>query len=158
MSPLVPRLAPLILLVATVMAPAQRPRARLDAIAFMQGCWTGLAANGAVIEERYTPPADNLIIGMTRYVKNGRVVDFEFTTLEYRDSTIILVPRPKGQRSDEFPLKEIRDGYAVWENPAHDFPQRIIYRRSAPRELTARIEGKTARGDQGTDWVMHPCG
>jgi hypothetical protein len=38
----------------------------------------------------------------------------------------------------------------VFENPAHDFPQRIIYRRLSPDSLVARIEGpgpnNTTRG------------
>jgi hypothetical protein len=86
------------------------------------------------------------------------VIDFEFTTIERRDSIIVMIPRPKGQRSDEFPLKEVSDGKATWENPTHDFPQRIIYRKAASGELVARIEGHTPQGDRGMEWTMRPCG
>ena len=129
----------------------------LSAISFMTGCWTGASSNGATIEEHYSEAADNLLIGMTRYVRGGRVVDFEFTTIERSDSSFVMTPRPKGVKSDSFPLKEVTDGKAVWENLKHDFPQRIIYRRGPDGSLIARIEGTTPRGEQHLEWTMHPC-
>jgi hypothetical protein len=129
----------------------------LSAISFMSGCWTGPSPSGATIEEHYTAPSENLLIGMTRYVRNGRVVDFEFTTVERTDSTFVMTPRPKGVKSDSFPLKEVSDGRATWENPKHDFPQRIIYRRGPDGSLIARIEGTTPKGERHVEWTMHPC-
>ena len=129
----------------------------LSAISFMAGCWTGLSSNGATIEEQYTGASENLVIGMTRYVRNGRVVDFEFTTIERSDTAFFMTPRPKGVRSDSFALKEVSDGRAVWENLKHDFPQRIIYRRGADGTLVARIEGTTPRGDRHSEWTMQRC-
>lgn len=129
----------------------------LSAISFMSGCWTGPSPSGATIEEHYTAPSENLLIGMTRYVRNGRVVDFEFTTVERTDSTFVMTPRPKGVKSDSFPLKEVSDGRATWENPKHDFPQRIIYRRGPDGSLLARIEGTTPKGARHVEWTMHPC-
>ena len=129
----------------------------LSAIAFMSGCWKGPSPNGATIEEHYTSASDNLLIGMTRYVRNGRVVDFEFTTVERTDSTFVMTPRPKGVKSDSFPLKEVSDGRATWENLKHDFPQRIIYRRGPAGSLIARIEGMTPKGERHVEWAMHPC-
>ena len=130
----------------------------LSAVAFMAGCWRGAPSpNGTTIEEWYSEPATNLVLGMTRYVRDGRVVDFEFTMIERTDSTFLLVPRPKGVRSDAFPLKELTDGQAVWENPAHDFPQRIIYRRGDGGTLVARIEGNTPGGARHSEWTMTRC-
>jgi hypothetical protein len=129
----------------------------LSAISFMAGCWTGLSSNGATIEEQYTGASENMVIGMTRYVRNGRVVDFEFTTIERSDTAFFMTPRPKGVRSDSFALKEVSDGRAVWENLKHDFPQRIIYRRGADGTLVARIEGTTPRGDRHSEWTMQRC-
>ena len=90
-------------------------------------------------------------------VRNGRVVDFEFTTVERTDSTFVMTPRPKGVKSDSFPLKEVSNGRATWENLEHDFPQRIIYRRGIDGSLIARIEGTTHAGERHVEWTMHPC-
>ena len=134
--------------------PASPP---LSSIAFMTGCWTGPSPNGATIEEHYSATAENLLIGMTRYVRNGRVVDFEFTTVERTDSTFVMTPRPKGVKSDSFPLKDVSEGRATWENLEHDFPQRIIYRRGSDGTLIARIEGTTPAGERHVEWTMHRC-
>jgi uncharacterized protein DUF6265 len=136
-------------------SPASPP---LSAISFMSGCWTGLSPNGATIEEHYSAASENLLIGMTRYVRKGRVVGFEFTTVERTDSTFVMTPRPKGVKSDSFPLKDVSEGRATWENLEHDFPQRIIYRRGANGSLIARIEGTTPAGERHVEWTMHPCG
>ncbi|HUQ81507.1 MAG TPA: DUF6265 family protein [Gemmatimonadaceae bacterium] len=139
-------------------APAhQKPTPPLTSISFMAGCWTGPSSNGATIEERYSEAADNMVIGMTRYVRNGRVVDFEFTTIQRSDTAFVMTPHPKGVKSDPFALKEIADGRAVWENLKHDFPQRIIYRTGSDGTLVARIEGTTPRGERHLEWTMHRC-
>lgn len=129
----------------------------LSAIAFMAGCWTGPSSNGVTIEEHYTAASENLMLGMTRYVRGTRVVDFEFTTIERTDSSFVLTRRPKGERSDAFPLKEVSGDRAVWENMAHDFPQRIIYWRGTDGTLVARIEGTTPRGERHVEWTMRRC-
>ena len=133
------------------------PTPPLSAIGFMTGCWTGASSSGATIEERYSESAENIVIGMTRYVRSGRVVDFEFTTIERTDSSFVMTPRPRGVPSDAFPLKEVTDGRAVWENLKHDFPQRIIYRSGGDGSLIARIEGKTPSGERHQEWTMRRC-
>lgn len=153
----------LIALVATTAMVGHQPASAiapvppLSAISFMTGCWTGASSNGATIEERYSETADNLMIGMTRYVRGSRIVDFEFTTVSRTDSSFVMTPHPKGVKSDPFPLKEVADGRAVWENLKHDFPQRIIYRSGTDGSLIARIEGKTPRGESHREWTMHRC-
>ena len=59
--------------------------------------------------------------------------------------------QPRGQAPTAFRLVRWGDGEAVFENPSHDFPQRVIYRRSGDR-LTGRIEGSTGEGEQALEW------
>jgi hypothetical protein len=53
-----------------------------------------------------------------------------------------------------FAPKIVETNRAVWENPTHDFPQRILYARVAPDTLVARIEGRTPSGDRSLEWRM----
>jgi hypothetical protein len=157
------RLQPLLLVLALTASafqasnPAPAGVPPLSAISFMSGCWTGPSPNGAIIEEHNTEAAENLMIGMTRYVRGGRVVDFEFTTIERTDTSFVMTPRVKGVKTDSFPLKTLEANKAVWENLAHDFPQRIIYRKGDDGSLIARIEGTTPRGERHLEWVMQRC-
>jgi uncharacterized protein DUF6265 len=129
-------------------------RSLLADLGFMAGCWRGLTRSGTTIEEFYTPPSSNLIVGATRYVRDGRVVDFEFTRIDQTDSGAVITPHPKGVRSVSFAPKVVERNRAVWENPTHDFPQRILYTRIADDTLVARIEGRTPSGDRALEWRM----
>jgi len=51
-----------------------------------------------------------------------------------------------------FKLIRSSDKEAVFENPAHDFPRRIIYRRSSQDTLFARIEGTNKGVEKGIDF------
>jgi hypothetical protein len=135
--------------------PAEVPGPSLASLAFMAGCWRGASGGGASIEEYYTPPSDNLILGVSRYTKGRRVTSYEFTTIAAQgDSDLVLTPRPAGQSPVDFNLTRLEAGLAVWSNPTHDFPTRITYRRAAGDTLVARIEGPGPGGTKTVEWRM----
>ena len=150
-------LLPLVLLLGSAGAAAVRSEgpATLESLRFMAGCWRGLGEDGQTIEEYYTPPTENLMLGVTRYVREGRVTGFEFSTIARQDTVIVLTPRPEGQRAVPFQLTRLEARGAVWENPAHDFPTLIAYRRLPGDTLVARIEGPGAAGSRrSAEWRM----
>lgn len=127
----------------------------LEPLRFMAGCWQGTGGKGQVIEEHYTAPSANLILGMTRYTRNGVATGYEFSTIAWEDSTAVLTPRPDGQQPVPFRLVAMDGRSAAWENPAHDFPTRIAYRRVAGDSLVARIEGPGPGGAAvSEEWRM----
>ena len=134
--------------------PADPTPPGLAGLAFMAGCWRAPAGNGTTIEEYYTAPSDNLILGVSRYLKSGRVTSYEFTTIAREDSGVVLTPRPSGQAPVPFRLTRLDSTGATWENPAHDFPTLIAYRRGAGDSLVARIEGPGRDGRRSTEWRM----
>jgi hypothetical protein len=157
MRTLVPAL--LVALLASSAAPANRApsslRPTLADLGFMAGCWRGAGEGGTVINEYYTPPSENLILGVSRYTKGGRVTSYEFATIAAQgDSDLVLTPRPVGQSPADFSLTRLQPGMAVWSNPKHDFPQVISYRKLGDDSLAARIEGPGPSGPQSSEWKM----
>jgi len=70
------------------------------------------------------------------------------TTLD--GATLQYVARPRGATADTaFRLARSGDREAVFENPAHDYPQRIVYRREG-ETLVARTEDMA--GGNGQDF------
>ena len=130
-------------------AAAAQARSTLQPLSFMSGCWRGPAGN-QTIEEVYTAPTRNLMQGMTRYLRNDSVVDYEFTLIEASGTGSVLKPQPKGQAPTSFASKQSTTNRVVWENLAHDFPQRVIYQKIGTDSLLARIEG----GERGIEWRM----
>jgi Domain of unknown function (DUF6265) len=137
-----------------LVSPVQAPPASLAALEFMSGCWRGPAGEGATIEEYYTRPTANVMLGMTRYIRGDRVTGFEFTSIVREDSAIVVTPRPEGQQPVPFRVTRLAQGSAVWENPGHDFPQLIAYRRIPGDTLVARIEGPGSEGTRSEEWRM----
>jgi len=119
-------------------------RTTLERLSFMSGCWEGPfqgREGSGTIEEHYTSPAVNLIVGTTRYLVNGRATDFEFTLLRADSTGIVLVPFPGGRRSDDvFRLTHLAGDSAVFEAPEHDYPKRILYRLAPDGSLVAQVD------------------
>ncbi len=136
---------------------AQQPALR--DLAFMAGCWSGpaeLRSGTGTVEERWTPPSTNVMQGMSRTLLDARTVDFEFMLVTADSAGIVLTPYPRGVRSpDPFRLTRLAGDTAVFEAPAHDYPRRIIYRRSAAG-LVARIDGG-ADDREPSEWPMTPA-
>jgi hypothetical protein len=135
-------------------ARAEDPSTSLSTLEFMSGCWTGPAGKDMRIEEYYTRPSANVMLGLTRYVRGDRVTGFEFTSFVREDSVIVVTPRPEGQEPAKFRMTRLDKGNAVWENPRHDFPRLVSYRRVAGDTLVARIEGPGPQGTQSEEWRM----
>jgi hypothetical protein len=60
-----------------------------------------------------------------------------------------------GRTGTPFRLTGLSATEAVFENPQHDYPQRIIYRKSGNR-LDARIEGVDKGKARSEDFPMEP--
>ena len=118
----------------------QGPKPALNDLAWMTGSWVG-TSQGVEMEEHWTAPKGGSMIGMHRDVARGRTISFEFLRIEVQKEQIVYLSMPNGHSpATPFPLKEVSGTRVVFENPAHDFPQRIIYWKDG-NDLLARIEG-----------------
>jgi hypothetical protein len=100
------------------------------------------------MREQWTEAEGDVLLGTTRFFRDGRLVDFEFGMISQVDGVLTLWPWPRGSRSEHgFPLVRA-EPEVVFENLEHDFPVRIIYAREADDRLAPRIEGRDgeARG------------
>jgi len=117
--------------------PAAKPT--VAALAWLSGCWLGTGDEETM--EQWMKPAGGTMLGMSRTVADGRTVAYEFIVLRERDGAVYYVARPSGQEEASFKLVRSNEREAVFENPEHDFPQRITYRLWPDGSLEAAIEG-----------------
>lgn len=115
---------------------------------FISGCWQGEPGDGSVVEENWTTPSDNLLLGVTRYLKKKDATNWEFTRIERSDSLNAFIAMSKGEPPDTFALKTLVDEVAIWENPRKDFPKRIMYRRTSDGSLIVRLEDDSPAGER----------
>lgn len=125
-------------------------------LAWISGCWTRDVRDG-VNEEHWMAPRGGSMLGMSRTVRGDKTVEFEFLRIAEVNGALAYIAMPSGQKETTFPVKMLSEREVVFENPAHDFPQRVIYRRAGEAALTARIEG-TMNGEQrGMDFPFTRC-
>lgn len=143
------------LLLAAAPLGAQGAKPTLADLAWMAGSWSGVS-QGIEMEEHWTAPKGNSMVGMHRDVGKGRTL-FEFLRIEQRGDQIVYLSMPNGRSpATPFPLKEVSGTRAVFENPDHDFPQRIIYWKDG-NDLRARIEGTQGGKTGGEEWRWSPA-
>jgi hypothetical protein len=126
-------------------ASAQQPP-RIERLAWLQGCWEA-ASPERTIEEQWMSPRGGSMVSMSRTVRGDHLTGHELVVLRERDAQLVYQAHPSGQPSAEFPVEILSDSMVVFEDPGHDFPQRIGYHRSAADSLLAWIEG-TANGQE----------
>lgn len=126
--------------------------ATIDDLAWLSGCWA--AANQEPGSgEQWMPPAGGTMLGMSRNVRDGRTIAFEFIRIiEQDDGELAFIASPSGQRTASFSMTDIKDREVTFENPDHDFPQRIIYRLISDQELLGRIEGTIDGAERAVDF------
>lgn len=116
-------------------------KAAMNDVAWLAGAWTGTRGMGGTTttEERWGPPLGGSMLATSRTVSRGKMVAFEFLRIVERDGGLVYVAQPGGRTPTEFTLTEVGKSKAVFENPRHDSPQRIVYELSAEGVLSASI-------------------
>lgn len=126
----------------------------LDRAAWLGGCWAGASGDRGA-EERWSPPRGGTMISAARAFRGDRTTSIELVVLRERGDTLIYEAHPVGQATASFPERYPRDTAAlVFENLAHDFPQRIVYQRIGADSLLAYVEGPADGVMRRTDYRM----
>jgi hypothetical protein len=112
-----------------------------------------LRAPNRVTLEMWMPPLGDLMLGASRTTVGTATREYEQLRLQAEGDRLVYTSIPSGQREASFPSITVSDTLLVFENTAHDFPQRISYRRRGADSVTARIEGP---GPDGTRGVQFP--
>lgn len=109
-------------------------------LSWLAGAWIGKRSTGSSIEERWSPPLGGAMLATSRSVNtSGKMFAFEYLRIVERDGGLVYVAQPGGKLPTEFVLTEVSPSRAVFENPRHDYPKRIVYELSSEGELKATI-------------------
>lgn len=136
--------APLALLTLLMAAlPASNTQAQgvgIQRLAWLQGCWAAVGNDG-VVEEQWMAPRGKAMIGSSRTAGRDRLLGYEFVIVREDGDRLGYEVRPSGKPPVVFMSSQVGDDSVVFENPQHDYPQRIGYRRNGQNAVLAWIEG-----------------
>ncbi|MEZ4703345.1 MAG: DUF6265 family protein [Rhodothermales bacterium] len=123
-----------------------QPAPTLANLAFIAGHWQG-EPEGAFIEEIWSAPNGNTMMGSFRYVQEGEAVFFELMTIDTIDPvpslrikhfSAGLIAWEDKEEVHVFPLVRVENREAVFEAP--DGRKRLIYRRDTDDDLLVTLE------------------
>jgi hypothetical protein len=111
---------------------------------WLTGTWKINTGNGSIIEQ-WQIANDSTLTGKSFFVKNDTdTIPQETIELAFRNGNWHFMSTVQGQNNNQpvsFKVILLKGTEFISENPAHDFPQRIAYRRIKD-QLFASIEGK----------------
>lgn len=139
-------------------SPASAPTLTLQPLHWLAGCWhSELDEPGS--GEQWMAAAGGTMLGLSRMVKGGRTVQFEFMQIRESALGVLFIAHPSAQAGTRFAAVELSASAAVFEQRGPDFPQRVIYRLLPDGRLAGRIEGLRNGEWRGVDFPMRrgPC-
>lgn len=99
-------------------------------------------------------PAGNMMLAVSQTVVNRKTAGYEFIRIVQEETgDIFFIAQPSGQAEARFKLVTASEREVRFENPEHDFPQRIIYRRDGD-SLLGRIEGVREGKERAVDFPL----
>ncbi len=138
------RLLVLVLSLPGVLA-ADEACTSLEQAAFMLGAWQS-DTQGTRFIERWSREGGQFR-GAAEAIRDGERIQQESMTLRVVDGRLVYAADPEQDGSFvEFTGVRCAAGEAVFENPAHDFPQRLRYHLDDSGVLTAVVSDLEDRG------------
>lgn len=133
---------------------AAGPASAMNSLNWLAGCWFGRSGNNE-FREHWMRPAGGMMMGMGRTMSGGKVVSYEAMRIELDAAGVpVFLAKPSGQIEASFKRVKSDDTSIEFENPMHDFPQRVKYRLNPEGGLDARIEGNLKGREARIDFPM----
>lgn len=115
----------------------------IEQASWLLGAWFNESRKGVNYEE-WKKYNDTTYVGKSYSIQGGDTTSSEHIKLVQNGSEINYIPTVEDQNMGmpiTFKLTFINDNKLVFENPAHDFPQTITYKRLSGDSLVAEISG-----------------
>ncbi len=128
---------------------------RVASLDWMAGAWVRDDGSEKVMESWVGPGNGMMVAANLTTFPNGRRT-YEFLRIVDSPQGMSYFASPGGRPPVEFRFLQAGDKRVVFENLAHDYPQRITYWREGAM-LVARIEGTLRGQKRSEEWRFSPA-
>lgn len=119
-------------------------------LSWMAGSW-GQEKDGVITRETWLAPVGGVMAGAGQTNTPGRKPFISYYRISAEPAGATFTAILPGQPPTPFVLLPGPDGEAAFENKAHDFPQRVIFKRCGD-QLCGRIEGTIQGKLESEEW------
>ena len=117
---------------------------KLEQMNWLIGNWENKMTDG-ILTETWTKANDSVFEGTSYYFKGKDTIHLENIRLIQKGDGLVYSTTIKGQNNDEpvdFKLTSEKETEFTFENPAHDYPQKITYNKIKSTHFLTTISGK----------------
>lgn len=146
----------LVLIVASCQKKESVEKDKIKVADWLIGNWENKSPEGT-LTENWTKLNDSTFNASSYFIKGKDTLHFETIVLTQKGETLTYFATVKGQNDDKavaFPSTTESDKQLVFENPKHDYPQKITYTKGANNTLTAEISGNLQGKPSSEKFVM----
>ena len=119
-------------------------------LAWLSGDWRR-CKDGEIVEERWLGPRGDVLLGANLTTSPAGKASWESLRIARDGDAWVYWASPMGRAAVPFRMVESGAQRAVFVNPEHVFPARIVYWREG-EELLARIEGTLRDQPAAVEW------
>lgn len=125
---------------------------KLQKMDWLVGEWEQKLPEG-IVTEIWKKENDSTLSGKSFFIKEEDTIHNERMVLKQYKEGLLYIPTVKGQNNDEpttFTMSSDVEDIFTFENPTHDYPQKISYKRINAATLMTTISG-TQQGNQSQE-------
>jgi len=123
---------------------------------WLLGTWENKTAEGN-LSETWEKVNDSTYEGQSYFIKGKDTIHFETIQLQQKGEELTYNANVQGQNKDKpvpFKLTKTTEKELVFENPKHDYPQKISYKNVSKDSLIAEISGMQLGKPSSEKYVM----
>lgn len=121
----------LIMMISTLVA----PHSHAQDLDWLVGCWESFENYS---KEVWVKNPDGTLLGFSASIERNEIAFYELLYIREVGGVLTYTAHPSGQNPAVFVISDRDEQRLVFENPQHDYPQRIVYEREGDA-LTAAI-------------------
>lgn len=128
----------------------------IDKASWILGEWQNISTEGSV-SEHWQKLNDSTFSGQGLFVRGNDTLSKELLALEQHGNDLFYIPTVNNQNGGKpvnFKLTTSTENELVFENAAHDFPQKITYNKINNDSIVAKISGKVEGQERSEEFPM----
>jgi hypothetical protein len=133
----------LVILLSIISCQKSKVVSKIVVADWLLGNWENKSPNGNLFES-WKKVNDSLFIGESYFIKGKDTLHFEKIQMKQKGEALFYIATVKGQNNDKpvtFKYNDTIQKLLIFENPKHDFPQKIMYSQITKDSIVIQISG-----------------
>jgi hypothetical protein len=133
----------LVILLSIISCQKSKVVAKIVVADWLLGNWENKSPDGNLFES-WKKVNDSLFIGESYFIKGKDTLHSEKIQMKQKGEALFYIATVKGQNNDKpvtFKYNDTIQKLLVFENPKHDFPQKIMYSQITKDSIVIQISG-----------------